>query len=77
MKTIQEALKAVFYSLGGNAAAVEGTDDEIAILKAIAALDLGAALAGKSTLPAVDSGDKGKVLTVSNDGEWEAAALPE
>ena len=73
-ETLQEALKELFYSLGGSADAVRNTDDVTVILSEMAKLQLGAAISAKE-LPAVSGDDDGKVLTVV-DGEWDAAALP-
>ena len=77
--TLQESLKQLFYSLGGNADAVRDTDDVNAILAAIADLMLGQAIAAASVkeLPALpdDDGTYGLQL-VMDDGEatltWEA-----
>ena len=73
-KTLQDALKELFYSLGGNADAVRNTDDVNVIISEMAKLNLGAAISAKE-LPAVTEDDNGKVLTVVS-GEWDAAALP-
>lgn len=78
--TLQDALKQLFYSLGGNADAVRDTDDVNAILAAIAALMLGQAIAAASVkeLPDLpdDDGTYGLQL-VMDDGAatltWEAS----
>ena len=78
--TLQDALKQLFYSLGGNADNVRDTDDVNAILAAIAALMLGQAIAAASVkeLPPLpdDDGTYGLQL-VMDDGAatltWEAA----
>lgn len=59
MDTIQEALKALYYSLGGNADNVRKTDDVNVIIAAIGALGIGASLAAASIpeLPAVPEED--------------------
>lgn len=73
--TIQEALKNVYCSLGGDRATVQDMDDINSILNEIAKLDIGGAVATKE-LPTVTDDDAGKVLTVSAEGKWEAADLP-
>ena len=78
MDTIQEALKALYYSLGGNADNVRKTDDVNVIIAAIGALGIGASLAAASIpeLPAVpeEDGTYSLQLTIA-DGEatytWE------
>lgn len=72
VNTIQDALKELFYSLGGNAAAVRDTDDTLEIIGQIAALNLGKTLAAAKELPTVGSSSNGKVLTVVS-GKWKAA----
>lgn len=71
--TIQDALKELFYSLGGNADAVRDTDQETVIIHEIAKLGLGAVLKAAAELPVVSGEDDGKLLTVV-DGAWAAAA---
>lgn len=71
VKTLVEALKELYYSLGGSAAAVADVDDIIGMVLKIAALDLGHQPA---ELPAVSAADNGKALLVS-DGKWTAANI--
>ena len=71
-KTLQDALKALFYSLGGNADAVRDTDDIITILGAMAGLAIGKQLAAAKELPKVTAENNGQVLTVVS-GAWKAA----
>ena len=79
MDTIQNALKELFYSLGGNADDVRNTDEINAILGAISALDLGDKIAAALELPALPEDDGTYTLQlVLDDGAptftWEAAA---
>ena len=81
MNTLQDALKALFYSLGGAAANVRETDDIYVILSAIAALGLGAEIdaAAVKELPALPSDDGTYTLQlVMADGKptltWEAVS---
>ena len=76
MGTIQEALKQLFYSLGGNADAVRNADDPAFIIMKMAALAIGEAL--KAELPAfpTDAGTY-QLQVVIAEGEdpalsWEA-----
>ena len=76
--TIQEALKQLYYSLGGNADNVRDTDDVNAILAAISALMLGQAIAKAAELPALPDDDGTYSLQlVMDEGAatltWEAA----
>ena len=75
--TIQTALRSLYVSLGGDAAAVREENDINALLTAIAGLKLGEAIAAAAVkeLPKVTATDNGKVLTVVS-GEWKAADLP-
>ena len=74
MDPLQRALKALYYSLGGNANNVRDTDDVNAIIDAIGALNIGAQISGGgSELPTVTSDDNGDVLTVV-EGAWGKAA---
>ena len=66
------ALKALYVALGGDADDVADITRNSACINAIATL-----VAAQPKLPAVKDTDAGKVLTVSNDGEWEAADLPD
>ena len=72
-KSIQEALKWIYASLGGDISDLAAVDDITAILNAIAALDTVKKISGGSDLPAVTSDDNGDVLTVV-DGAWNKAA---
>lgn len=80
MDTLQEALKQLYYSLGGNADNVRDTDDLTKLIAAIAALGLGAELAAASIkeLPTLPTDDGTYTLqVVIADGEdpvysWEA-----
>ena len=80
MGTIQEALKQLFYSLGGNADAVRNADDPVFIILKMAALAIGAELAAASVkeLPTLPTTDGTYTLqVVIADGEdpvysWEA-----
>lgn len=72
MNTV-EALKALYVALGGSEDTVADLVIIPDVIAAIATL-VSAGLPG--SLPEVDDTDKGKVLTVSDDGEWEAADLP-
>lgn len=80
MDTLQEALKQLYYSLGGNADNVRDTDDLTKLIAAIAALGLGAELATASVkeLPTLPTDDGTYTLqVVIADGEdpvysWEA-----
>lgn len=77
--TLQEAMKELYYSFGGNADNVRNTDDLTVIMAAIANLGIGAALAGAEVkeLPAApeDDGTYGLQVVIA-DGEatysWEA-----
>ena len=79
MDTIQTALKALYYSLGGNADNVRNTDNVNVILAAIAALGIGSELSAASVkeLPDLPDDDGTYSLQlVMADGEatltWEA-----
>ena len=81
MDTIQNALKELYYSLGGDAADVRNTEDVNVIIDAISALGLGAQLAAASVkeLPELPESDGTYTLQlVMDDGAatltWEAAA---
>lgn len=78
MDTIQNALKALFYSLGGNAADVADVNDVNAIILKIAALPLLAEIKAAAELPALPDDDGTYALQlVMDDGAaamtWEAA----
>ena len=77
--TIQDALKALYYSFGGNAENVRDTDDITAILMAISALAVGDKLAAAVELPAAPTADGTYSLqVVIDDGaatySWEAVS---
>ena len=77
MDTLQEALKQLFYSLGGSADAVRGVDDPLTIIAAISALALGPKIAAAAELPAYPDDDGTYSLQlVMDDGAatltWEA-----
>lgn len=74
-KSIQEALKWIYASLGGDISDLAAVDDITAILNAIAKLDTVQKISGAKELPAVSSTDNGDVLTVV-EGAWAKAALP-
>lgn len=80
MDTIQAALKALYYSLGGNADNVRDTDDVNVIIAEIGKLGIGAALSAAAVkeLPDVPKDDGTYTLQlVLDDGAatltWEAA----
>lgn len=80
LKTLQNALKELFYSLGGSADNVRNTDDVNVIINQIAALGIGAEITSASAkeLPAFPDTDGTYTLQlVMDDGEatltWEAA----
>lgn len=77
MDTLQTALKALYFSLGGNAANVQ-TDDINTILRAIANLQLINAIKAAMELPALPEDDGTYSLQlVMDDGTatftWETA----
>ena len=71
--TTVAALKALYVALGGSADTVA---DMVIIPDVVNAIATLVAAGIEGTLPAVTETDKGKVLMVSNDGEWEVADLP-
>ena len=82
MDTIQKVLKALYYSLGGNADNVRSTDDVNAIIAAIGALGIGAKLAAAFELPPLPDDDGTYTLQlVIDDGAatytWEAVSAGE
>lgn len=81
MDTIQAALKALYYSLGGNADNVRDTDDVNVIIAEIGKLGIGAALtsAAVKELPTAPDDDGTYTLQlVVDDGEatysWESVS---
>ena len=77
MKTLQNALKALYYSLGGNADNVRETDDLITIINAIAALNIAKEIKTAVELPDLPDDDGTYTLqVVIDDGaatfSWEA-----
>lgn len=77
MKTLQDALKALYYSLGGNADNVRETDDLITIINAIAALNIAKEIKTAVELPDLPDDDGTYTLqVVIDDGvatfSWEA-----
>lgn len=71
-KNIQEALKWIYASLGGDISDLAAVDDITVILNAIAALDTVKKISGATELPTVTAADNGEVLTVVN-GAWDKA----
>lgn len=79
MKTLQDALKALYYSLGGNADNVRNTDDLITIINAIAALNIAKEIKTAVELPDLPDDDGTYTLqVVIDDGvatfSWEAVS---
>lgn len=77
MDTLQEALKQLYYSLGGNADNVRGTDNLVKLIVAIAALGLGVKIDAGVEIPAYPEDDGTYQLQlVIDDGAptltWEA-----
>lgn len=75
-KNLQEALKWVYASLGGDITTLAAVNNITEILNAIAALDTVQKInsgGGGSELPAVTTDDNGDVLTVV-EGAWAKAA---
>lgn len=77
MDTLQEALKQLYYSLGGNADNVRDTDDLAKLISAIAALGLGVKIDAAVEIPAYPEDDGTYQLQlVMDDGAptltWEA-----
>lgn len=82
LDTIQNALKALYYSLGGNADNVRDTDDINEIIFAISALDIADKIKAAVELPALPDDDGTYTLqVVIDDGEatfsWEAVSAGE
>lgn len=80
--TIQDALKTLYCSFGGNADAVRNVDDINALLRAIASLNVGAAVQAAAELPTLPEDDGTYTLqVVIDDGEatfsWEAVSAGE
>ena len=79
MKTLQDALKALYYSLGGNADNVRETDDLITIINAIAALNIAKEIKTAVELPDIpDDGGTYTLQVVIDDGvatfSWDAVS---
>ena len=72
-KSIQEALKWIYASLGGDISDLAAVDDITAILNAIAKLDTVQKIKSATELPVVTGDDDGDVLTVV-EGAWAKAA---
>ena len=77
MKTLQDALKALYYSLGGNADNVRGTNDINTIIFAIAGLQIASQIKTAVELPALPDDDGTYTLQVVIDEgvatfSWEA-----
>ena len=77
MDTLQEALKQLYYSLGGNADNVRDTDDLAKLIAAIAALGLGGKIDAGVEIPTYPEDDGTYQLQlVMDDGAptltWEA-----
>ena len=80
--TIQNALKNLYLSLGGDAVTVRDTDDVNTIIDAITGLKLGAAITGGKELPAFPDEDGTYTMQlVMDDGAatftWEAVTPAE
>lgn len=80
--TIQDALKALYCSFGGSADAVRDENDINALLRAIASLNVGAAVQAAAELPSLPEEDGTYTLqVVIDDGEatfsWEAVSAGE
>ena len=78
MKTLQDALKELFYSLGGDADVVRGVEDINAIILAVASLAIGDKISAAVELPVLPDDDGTYSLQlVMSDGAatftWEAA----
>lgn len=71
-KNLQEALKWIYASLGGDITDLAAVDDITVILNAIADLDTVQKIKSATELPDVSDVDDGDVLTVV-DGEWAKA----
>lgn len=81
MDTLQNALKALFYSLGGNADTVRNMDDINELIFAISSLDIADKIKAAVELPAVPTDDGTYTLqVVVDDGaatfSWEAVETP-
>ena len=63
MNTLQEALKALYGSFGGNLDAVRDIEDISAIIRTMAGLGIGEKLAGAVEFPEVPESDGTYVLT--------------
>lgn len=72
-KNIQEALKWIYASLGGDISDLAAVDDITVILNAIAKLDTVQKIKSATELPSVTDDDDGDVLTVV-EGAWAKAA---
>lgn len=81
MDTLQNALKALYYSLGGNADDVRDVDDINGLILAISGLDTADKIKAAVELPALPDDDGTYTLqVVIDDGEatfsWEAVETP-
>lgn len=71
--SIQNALKELYISLGGDASAIRDENDVNDLIRTIAGLKLGEEIQSGGGLPEVTADDNGDVLTVV-EGEWGKAA---
>ena len=79
MDTLQNALKALYYSLGGNADNVRDVDDINGLILAISGLDIADKIKAAVELPALPDDDGTYTLqVVIDDGaatfSWEAVS---
>lgn len=77
MDTLQQALIALYGSLGGDSATIANPDSIVSLITEIAKLNLGAAIDAAAELPALPEDDGTYTLQVTiADGEatytWEA-----